>query len=73
MLPADSAPVGGVGQSASHSSALVQLDSAIYSSNPGNTGLTAVSESLDFVTEDLDSTSVPLRCFFPLSSSFVFL
>lgn len=72
MLPADSAPPGGVGQSASHSSPLVQLDSTLHSSNPGNSGLMAVSQSLDFVTEDLESTSVQLRFFFfLLSSSFI--
>lgn len=65
MLPADSAPPGGAGQSVSHGSALVQLDPTIYSSSPGNSGLMAVSQSLDFVTEDLESTSVQLlRCFF---------
>ncbi|RVW15225.1 CCR4-NOT transcription complex subunit 1 [Vitis vinifera] len=60
MLPADSAPPGGAGQSVSHGSALVQLDPTIYSSSPGNSGLMAVSQSLDFVTEDLESTSVQL-------------
>ncbi|RVW97169.1 CCR4-NOT transcription complex subunit 1 [Vitis vinifera] len=65
MLPVDSAPPGGAGQSVSHGSALVQLDPTIYSSSPGNSGLMAVSQSLDFVTEDLESTSVQLlRCFF---------
>lgn len=64
MLPVDSAPPGSASQSISHGSSLVQLEHSVHSSNPGNSVLSAASQSLDFVTEDLESTSVQLpRCF----------